>query len=78
MLYFLCRKQDQIVMVNGVTMENTTSQQTIQQLKSCGKTANIVSTTTNSTDQCSFSYSTGSGLCLDSFRSKILCLHYAL
>ncbi|KAM9460816.1 tight junction protein ZO-3 isoform 2-T2 [Clarias gariepinus] len=35
------QKQDQIVMVNGVTMENTTSQQTIQQLKSCGKTANI-------------------------------------
>ncbi|MCJ8737718.1 hypothetical protein PDJAM_G00027270 [Pangasius djambal] len=33
--------RDQIVMVNGVSMENTTSQYTIQHLKSCGKTANI-------------------------------------
>lgn len=40
------RTRDQIVMVNGVSMENTTSQYTIQHLKSCGKTANIVSPTT--------------------------------
>ncbi|XP_060797348.1 tight junction protein ZO-3 isoform X2 [Neoarius graeffei] len=33
--------RDQIVMVNGVSMENTTSHYTIQHLKSCGKTANI-------------------------------------
>ncbi|XP_053490755.1 tight junction protein ZO-3 [Ictalurus furcatus] len=33
--------RDQIVMVNGVSVENTTSQYTIQHLKSCGKTANI-------------------------------------
>ncbi|XP_062868812.1 tight junction protein ZO-3 isoform X2 [Trichomycterus rosablanca] len=33
--------RDQIVMVNGVSMENTTSQYTIQQLKSCGKAANV-------------------------------------
>lgn len=45
----LCRTRDQIVMVNGVSMDNTTSQYTIQHLKSCGKTANIVSTTTHKT-----------------------------
>ncbi|KAG7327546.1 hypothetical protein KOW79_009152 [Hemibagrus wyckioides] len=33
--------RDQIVMVNGVSMENTTSHYTIQHLKGCGKTANI-------------------------------------
>ncbi|KAG7488062.1 hypothetical protein MATL_G00029290 [Megalops atlanticus] len=33
--------RDQIVMVNGVSMENVTSGFTIQHLKSCGKTANI-------------------------------------
>ncbi|XP_030640070.1 tight junction protein ZO-3 [Chanos chanos] len=33
--------QDQIVMVNGVSMENVSSNYTIQHLKSCGKTANI-------------------------------------
>lgn len=36
--------RDQIVMVNGVSMENVYSTFTIQNLKSCGKTANIVST----------------------------------
>uniref|UniRef100_A0A8C1WGP1 Tight junction protein 3 n=1 Tax=Cyprinus carpio TaxID=7962 RepID=A0A8C1WGP1_CYPCA len=35
--------QDQIVMVNGVSMENVTSLYTIQNLRKCGKTANIVS-----------------------------------
>lgn len=45
----LYRTRDQIVMVNGVSMENTTSQYTIQNLKSCGKTANIVSTSTHKT-----------------------------
>uniref|UniRef100_A0A8C1L0N5 Tight junction protein 3 n=2 Tax=Cyprinus carpio TaxID=7962 RepID=A0A8C1L0N5_CYPCA len=33
--------QDQIVMVNGVSMENVTSLYTIQNLRKCGKTANI-------------------------------------
>ncbi|KAL1023061.1 hypothetical protein UPYG_G00035980 [Umbra pygmaea] len=33
--------RDQIVMVNGVSMENVYSTYTIQNLKSCGKTANI-------------------------------------
>ncbi|XP_074524679.1 tight junction protein ZO-3 isoform X2 [Halichoeres trimaculatus] len=33
--------KDQIVMVNGVSMENVHSHFTIQTLKSCGKTANI-------------------------------------
>ncbi|XP_041790543.1 tight junction protein ZO-3 [Chelmon rostratus] len=33
--------KDQIVMVNGVTMENVHSNYTIQILKSCGKTANV-------------------------------------
>uniref|UniRef100_UPI0037E8BC35 tight junction protein ZO-3 isoform X2 n=1 Tax=Semicossyphus pulcher TaxID=241346 RepID=UPI0037E8BC35 len=33
--------KDQIVMVNGVSMENVHSNYTIQTLKSCGKTANI-------------------------------------
>ncbi|XP_042338318.1 tight junction protein ZO-3 [Plectropomus leopardus] len=33
--------KDQIVMVNGVSMENVHSNFTIQTLKSCGKTANI-------------------------------------
>uniref|UniRef100_A0A8C8I6D1 Tight junction protein 3 n=1 Tax=Oncorhynchus tshawytscha TaxID=74940 RepID=A0A8C8I6D1_ONCTS len=33
--------RDQIVMVNGVSMENVYSTFTIQNLKSCGKTANI-------------------------------------
>ncbi|TRZ02817.1 hypothetical protein DNTS_026427 [Danionella cerebrum] len=33
--------RDQIVMVNGVSMENVTSLYTIQNLRSCGKTANI-------------------------------------
>ncbi|XP_061635761.1 tight junction protein ZO-3 isoform X3 [Phyllopteryx taeniolatus] len=33
--------KDQIVMVNGVSMENVHSNFTIQSLKSCGKTANI-------------------------------------
>uniref|UniRef100_A0A8C4H1A3 Tight junction protein 3 n=1 Tax=Dicentrarchus labrax TaxID=13489 RepID=A0A8C4H1A3_DICLA len=36
--------KDQIVMVNGVSMENIHSNYTIQILKSCGKTANVVST----------------------------------
>lgn len=35
--------KDQIVMVNGVSMDNVNSNYTIQVLKSCGKTANIVS-----------------------------------
>uniref|UniRef100_A0AAY4EEH1 Tight junction protein 3 n=1 Tax=Denticeps clupeoides TaxID=299321 RepID=A0AAY4EEH1_9TELE len=35
--------KDLIVMVNGVSMENVTSNYTIQHLKSCGKTANVVS-----------------------------------
>uniref|UniRef100_A0AAY4ECY0 Tight junction protein 3 n=1 Tax=Denticeps clupeoides TaxID=299321 RepID=A0AAY4ECY0_9TELE len=33
--------KDLIVMVNGVSMENVTSNYTIQHLKSCGKTANV-------------------------------------
>uniref|UniRef100_UPI003AAF2B4C tight junction protein ZO-3 n=1 Tax=Centroberyx gerrardi TaxID=166262 RepID=UPI003AAF2B4C len=33
--------KDQIVMVNGVSMENVYSNFTIQNLKSCGKTANV-------------------------------------
>ncbi|KAL1251370.1 hypothetical protein QQF64_019166 [Cirrhinus molitorella] len=33
--------RDQIVMVNGVLMENVTSLYTIQNLRNCGKTANI-------------------------------------
>uniref|UniRef100_A0A8C9Z574 Tight junction protein 3 n=1 Tax=Sander lucioperca TaxID=283035 RepID=A0A8C9Z574_SANLU len=33
--------KDQIVMVNGVSMENVHSNYTIQTLKSCGKTANV-------------------------------------
>lgn len=33
--------KDQIVMVNGVSMENVNSNYTIQTLKTCGKTANI-------------------------------------
>ncbi|XP_048860364.1 tight junction protein ZO-3 isoform X1 [Brienomyrus brachyistius] len=33
--------RDQIVMVNGVSMENVSSNFTIQHLKGCGKTANI-------------------------------------
>ncbi|XP_046713350.1 tight junction protein ZO-3 isoform X2 [Silurus meridionalis] len=33
--------RDQIVMVNGISVENSTSQNTIQHLKRCGKTANI-------------------------------------
>ncbi|XP_028259231.1 tight junction protein ZO-3 isoform X2 [Parambassis ranga] len=33
--------KDQIVMVNGVTMDNVHSNYTIQTLKSCGKTANV-------------------------------------
>lgn len=33
--------RDQIVMVNGVSMENVTSLYTIQNLRKCGKTANI-------------------------------------
>ncbi|XP_062412926.1 tight junction protein ZO-3 isoform X2 [Sardina pilchardus] len=33
--------RDQIVMVNGVSMENVTSNFTIQNLKACGKVANI-------------------------------------
>uniref|UniRef100_A0A7N6B3Q2 Tight junction protein 3 n=1 Tax=Anabas testudineus TaxID=64144 RepID=A0A7N6B3Q2_ANATE len=35
--------KDQIVMVNGVSMNNVYSNYTIQTLKSCGKTANVVS-----------------------------------
>lgn len=34
--------KDQIVMVNGVSMENVHSNYTIQILKTCGKTANVV------------------------------------
>lgn len=41
-LYF-CSTKDQIVMVNGEPMDNVHSNYTIQTLKSCGKTANIVS-----------------------------------
>lgn len=43
-LLVLCSYKDQIVMVNGVSMENVYSTYTIQNLKSCGKTANVVST----------------------------------
>lgn len=39
----LCSNKDQIVMVNGVQMENVYSNYTIQVLKTCGKIANIVS-----------------------------------
>lgn len=42
-LLVFCSTKDQIVMVNGVTMENVHSNYTIQILKSCGKTANVVS-----------------------------------
>lgn len=35
--------KDQIVMVNGVSMENVHSNYTIQILKTCGKSANVVS-----------------------------------
>lgn len=39
----LCSNKDQIVMVNGVQMENVYSNYTIQVLKTCGKIANVVS-----------------------------------
>lgn len=39
----LCSTKDQIVMVNGVSMENVHSNYTIQILKTCGRTANVVS-----------------------------------
>ena len=42
-LLVLCSTKDQIVMVNGVSMENVHSNYTIQTLRSSGKTANIVS-----------------------------------
>lgn len=42
-LLVLFSNKDQIVMVNGVSMENVHSNYTIQTLKSCGKTANVVS-----------------------------------
>ena len=42
--FCLCSTKDQIVMVNGVSMENVHSNFTIHTLKSCGKTANVVST----------------------------------
>lgn len=35
--------KDQIVMVNGVSMDNVHSNYTIQILKTCGKSANVVS-----------------------------------
>lgn len=38
-----CSTKDQIVMVNGVSMENVHSNYTIQILKTCGKTVNVVS-----------------------------------
>lgn len=42
-LLVLRSTKDQIVMVNGVSMENVHSNYTIQTLKSCGRTANVVS-----------------------------------
>lgn len=39
----LRRRKDQIVMVNGLSMENASSSFAIQTLKTCGKIANIVS-----------------------------------
>lgn len=42
--FFAFSTKDQIVMVNGVSMENVHSNYTIQILKTCGKSANVVST----------------------------------
>lgn len=42
-LVLVCSTKDQIVMVNGASMENVHSNYTIQTLKACGRTANIVS-----------------------------------
>lgn len=47
----LSSNKDQIVMVNGTSMENIHSNFTIQILKSCGKTANVVSTETKLSDR---------------------------
>uniref|UniRef100_A0A671PCD7 Tight junction protein ZO-3-like n=1 Tax=Sinocyclocheilus anshuiensis TaxID=1608454 RepID=A0A671PCD7_9TELE len=44
--------RDQIVMVNGVSMEKVTSLYTIQNLRNCGKTANIVSENITSQSGC--------------------------
>lgn len=43
MFLLLLSTKDQIVMVNGQSMENVHSNFTIQVLKTCGKTANVVS-----------------------------------
>ena len=44
-----CSTKDQIVMVNAVSMDNVYSTYTIQTLKTCGKTVNVVSMKETST-----------------------------
>lgn len=43
LISFFLSTKDQIVMVNGISMENVHSNHTIHILKTCGKTANVVS-----------------------------------
>lgn len=51
-LPFPHRRRDQIVMVNGLSMENVSSSFAIQTLKTCGKIANIVSVPCRGTALC--------------------------
>uniref|UniRef100_A0A8C9EIH2 Tight junction protein 3 n=1 Tax=Pavo cristatus TaxID=9049 RepID=A0A8C9EIH2_PAVCR len=46
------QRRDQIVMVNGLSMENVSSSFAIQTLKTCGKIANIVSVPCSGTAPC--------------------------
>ncbi|XP_042671069.1 tight junction protein ZO-3 isoform X3 [Centrocercus urophasianus] len=46
------QRRDQIVMVNGLSMENVSSSFAIQTIKSCGKIANIVSVPCSGTALC--------------------------
>nr|XP_009930578.1 PREDICTED: tight junction protein ZO-3-like [Opisthocomus hoazin] len=55
------RRKDHIVMVNGLSMENVSSSFAIQTLKTCGKTANIVSVPRGGTGA---SVAHGTALCL--------------
>lgn len=48
----LRRRKDQIVMVNGLSMDNALSSFAIQTLKTCGKIANIVSVPRGGTAPC--------------------------
>lgn len=48
----LRRRKDQIVMVNGLSMDNASSSFAIQTLKTCGKIANIVSVPCGGTAPC--------------------------